>query len=258
MAPTITNHHHPLKTRLQKFLAQAGVASRRTCESLIVAGRVAVNGETITLLGTRVDPLTDEVRLDDEPIRQRRTLRHLALHKPRGCVTTRSDDRDRLTIMDLLPPEWADLYPVGRLDKDSEGLIFLTNDGDFCLRVSHPRHGILKTYQVTTRSRVRPDQLQAMLRGVFDRGERLCAQSARILFTRAHGSVVEMVLTEGRNREIRRLFRSQDLQIHRLKRIRIGSVELGTLPAGRWRQLTRVEVGSLTRPQAAPARRTAK
>src|SRR5437016_2400160 len=134
--------------RLQKFLADAGVASRRNGEQLILAGRVGVNGQVVRVLGTKIDPARDRVTVDGTAVKTRRKL-HLALNKPRGYICSRHDPAKRRAVGDLLPKEWNNLYPVGRLDCDSEGLIFLTNDGEFCLRLTHPRYGTRKKYLVT-------------------------------------------------------------------------------------------------------------
>ncbi|HSH94728.1 MAG TPA: pseudouridine synthase, partial [Roseimicrobium sp.] len=141
--------------RLQKFLAESGVASRRACEKVILDGRVTVNGKTVTVLGTKVDPAKDKITVDGSIIRTKKKL-YIAIHKPRGYVCTRTDPLNRRTILDLMPEEWKSLYPVGRLDYESEGLIFATNDGDFCLKLTHPRYGVRKQYVAIVEGRVDP------------------------------------------------------------------------------------------------------
>lgn len=230
--------------RLQKFLADAGVASRRAGEQLILAGRVAVNGEPARRLGTKVDPARDRVALDGGILRLRRKL-YVALHKPRGHLCTRSDPQQRRVIADLLPKEWHNLYSVGRLDSDSEGLIFLTNDGEFCLKLTHPRYAVLKTYLVTVVGRVEREMLHRVTRGVVDAGQPLKADQARLVSASNSRSVLELVLAEGKNREIRRLFAALGLEISRLQRTRIGPIKLGELPPGKWRTLTELEIESL-------------
>lgn len=230
--------------RLQKFLADAGVASRRAGEQMILAGRISVNGQTVRLLGTKVDPAQDEVALDGQPVRPRRKL-YIALHKPAGCVCTRHDPENRPTIGELLPKEWGHLFSVGRLDYFSEGLIFLTNDGEFCLRLTHPRYGVRKVYRVTVEGRVEPGALVQLTKGVFEGGERLKAEKARILAANNSRSVVELVLTEGKNREVRRLCAALDWEVSRLQRTQVGPIRLGELPVGRWRTLTEPEIKSL-------------
>src|SRR3954469_11764718 len=152
--------------RLQKFLADAGVASRRASEQIIVEGRVAVNGKTVSELGHKVDPLHDKISVDGRPLRTKRKI-YLALNKPRGLVCSRSDEQKRATIYELLPKEWGHLHSVGRLDFNSEGLLFLTNDGELSLRLTHPRYGVHKKYVVTVEGRVESSMLQAFTRGVF-------------------------------------------------------------------------------------------
>ena len=230
--------------RLQKFLADAGVASRRAGEQIIVAGRVTVNGEVVRGLGSKVHPTRDRVIVDGRPVRARRRL-YVALHKPRGYICSRRDPERRRTIGELLPKEWDHLHSVGRLDLDSEGLIFLTNDGEFSLRLTHPRYGARKTYQVTVEGRVPGATLERLRQGVTDNDEKLKAEEARLLFASNSRSVLELVLTEGKNREIRRLLAALSLVIMRLQRVRIGPIKLGELPPGKWRILTEPEIKSL-------------
>jgi pseudouridine synthase len=233
-----------LSIRLQKFLAEAGVASRRAGEQIILAGRVAVNGQTVGLLGTKVDPGHDEVTVDGKPLRPKRKL-YVALHKPRGCVCSRKDERERPTVYALLPREWGNLYPVGRLDFASEGLLFLTNDGEFALRLTHPRYGVRKRYLATVEGRVDEAMLERFARGVWHQGDRLKTERARLVTAGKAQSVVELELTEGRNREVRRLFESQGLAVKRLERTQIGKIKLGELKPGRWRTLTQTEIKTL-------------
>lgn len=235
-----------MKTRLQKFLADAGVASRRASEQIILEGRVTVNGDTVTLLGSRVDPLQDRVAVDGKLVKPKRKY-YIALHKPRRVLTTRKAEGkdDRPIVFDLLPPEWNNLFPVGRLDYESEGLLFLTNDGDFCLKLTHPRYGVTKTYLALVEGKVEPPVIAKITSGVYDRGEKLIAQKARILSATKRESVVELQLTEGKNREVRRLFESQGFTVKRLQRTQIGKIKLGELPPGKWRTLTEAEIKSL-------------
>jgi len=230
--------------RLQKFLAEAGVASRRASEQIILAGRVAVNGQVVRELGTKVDAARDAVRVDGKPVQPKRKL-YVALHKPRGCVCTRKDERGRPTIGALLPKEWSNLYPVGRLDFNSEGLIFLTNDGEFSLRLTHPRYGVRKTYRVTVAGRVTDGALAEMLHGLWSAGEKLKTEKAALISAGPSRSVVELELAEGKNREVRRMFEALKLPVKRLVRTRIGKIGLGQLRPGRWRALTETEIKSL-------------
>ena len=230
--------------RLQKFLAQAGLASRRASEAIITAGRVTVNGAVIAQLGVKVDPARDRVAVDGRPVGPKRKL-YVALHKPRGYVCTRAEGQARDKIGDLLPREWTELYSVGRLDCQSEGLIFLTNDGEFCLKLTHPRYGMTRKYVARVEGRVSPELLRQFTAGVWSEGEKLQARRARLLSASQSTSVVELELTEGRNREVRRLLAARGLTVRRLQRVQIGPVKLGELPAGRWRTLTESEIKSL-------------
>jgi pseudouridine synthase len=230
--------------RLQKFLADAGVASRRASEELITSGRVEVNGELVRQLGSKVNPDRDQVTVDGRQVRVKRKL-YVALNKPRGCVCSRKDEHNRPTIYELLPKEWSNIYSVGRLDYDTEGLIFLTNDGEFSLRLTHPRYGVRKKYLATVDGRIDPEIVEKFTRGVFHQGERLKAERVRIVSSSLSRSVVELELAEGKNREVRRMFESQEKTVRRLQRIQIGKIKLGELKPGKWRTLTEPEIKSL-------------
>lgn len=236
-----------MKTRLQKFLAEAGVASRRACEQLILAGRVSVNGESVTKLGVKIDPATDVIELDGRALRLKKKL-YLALHKPRRYVCSRQDELNRRTIYELIPKEWANLYSVGRLDYESEGLIFLTNDGEFSLRLTHPRFGIHKRYVAIVIGRVEGAMLKKFTEGMLHEGEQLKAEKAWLITASKSASTVELELAEGKNREVRRLFESQGLVVERLARTQIGKIKLRELPSGKWRTLTETEIKSLLSP----------
>jgi 23S rRNA pseudouridine2605 synthase len=233
--------------RLQKFLADAGVASRRASEQIILEGRVSVNGRVVQELGTKVEPGQDRVSVDGRALHVRRKL-YVAVNKPAGVVCTRDDPQGRKTIGELLPAEWRHLHSVGRLDRESEGLIFLTNDGEFSLRLTHPRYGMHKTYLVTVEGRVEPPLLGKLVLGVQDQGEKVKAEKARLLSANNTRSILELDLREGKNREIRRLCAALELNILRLQRTRIGSIRLGELPAGKWRVLTEPEIKTLLSP----------
>ncbi|MGC8742940.1 MAG: pseudouridine synthase [Verrucomicrobiia bacterium] len=230
--------------RLQKFLADAGVASRRASEQLILEGRVSVNGRAVSVLGTKVDPQQDKVAVDGVVVKPKKKL-YIALHKPRGYICTRRDPEQRKTIYDLIPAEWANLYNVGRLDRASEGLIFLTNDGEFCLRLTHPRYGITKTYIAQVTGRIEKPFLEKICKGVYHSGERLRALKAKLISANNTNSVVEVELNEGKNREVRRLFEAIGFRVNKLVRTKIGNINLGQLPAGKWRVLTESEIKSL-------------
>lgn len=233
-----------MKTRLQKYLADAGVASRRAGEQMILAGRVAVNGEFVQELGFKVEPARDQVSVDGKVVRAKRKI-YLALNKPRGLVCSRKDEFERPTIYGLLPREWGHLHTVGRLDYNSEGLIFLTNDGEFSLHLTHPRYGVHKKYLATVEGRVEEELLRRFTRGLWHQGEKLKAAGARVVSASQSRSIIELDLAEGKYREVRRLFESQGRTVKQLQRIQIGRIKLGELPPGKWRTLTEPEIKSL-------------
>lgn len=230
--------------RLQKFLAEAGVASRRAAEQIIVDGRVTVNGAAVTELGTKIDAAHDRISVDGRAVRAKRKL-YIAVNKPPGVICTRSDPEQRNTISELLPREWSNLFPVGRLDFLSEGLIFLTNDGDFCLKLTHPRYGVRKKYRVTIEGRVDRELADLLVKGVVDEGERLKAERVRVLATSNASTLLEIELAEGKNRELRRMFELLGRKVVKLQRIQIGPIKLGELRVGRWRTLTDAEIKHL-------------
>jgi 23S rRNA pseudouridine2605 synthase len=230
--------------RLQKYLAESGVASRRGSEEVIRNGRVSVNGQTVREMGTKIDPMHDTVTVDGAAVRPKRKT-YIALNKPVGYVCSRSDPEGRRTVGELLPKEWANLYSVGRLDFKTEGLIFLTNDGDFAQRLTHPRFGVRKIYRATVEGKVEPEVIRNLTRGVFHEGERLKAEKARVLKSSRSQSLVELELAEGKNREARRLFEAQGFEVKALVRVQIGPIKVGQLRVGRWRALTGPEIASL-------------
>jgi 23S rRNA pseudouridine2605 synthase len=230
--------------RLQKFLAEAGVASRRASERVIVEGRVTINGETVRELGTRIDPARDQVAVDGRPLKPKRKL-YVALNKPPGYICSRRDPESRQIISELLPTEWSNLVPVGRLDCASEGLIFLTNDGDFCLKLTHPRYGVRKRYRVTIEGRVDHDLADRLVKGMIHEGEKLKAERVRVLATNNSTTLLEIELAEGKNRELRRMFEVLGRKVLKLQRVQIGPIKLGELRTGRWRTLTETEIKSL-------------
>ena len=213
---------------------------------MIVAGRIRVDGQVVQTLGTRVDPAKAEVSVDDTPVRVRRKI-YIALNKPPGFLCTRRDPEDRRVVSDLLPPEGGHLFTVGRLDRESEGLLFLTNDGDFSLRLTHPRYGIRKCYRVWVEGRVDAGHVGAFLKGVQDGEDLLKADRVRVVSANNSHSEVEIELSQGKNREVRRLFESIDRPVGRLQRVQIGPIPLGQMPVGRWRVLTPQEVKSILR-----------
>ena len=233
--------------RIQKVLADQGICSRREAERLIAAGKVKVNGHPVTL-GDKMDPDYDKVMIDGQTQRivRKRQYTYIMLHKPRGYLTTRSDDRGRKTVMDLVSDVPAMLRPVGRLDKDSEGLLLMTNDGAFAQAVTHPSGGISKLYRVTVQPRADESQILKMSSGVvLDDGTKTMPCAINVVTDEPGRTVMEMTLKEGKNREIRRMCEAVGLEVIRLKRNAEGVVKLGMLQPGKYRELTKAEVNGL-------------
>jgi 23S rRNA pseudouridine2605 synthase len=195
-------------------------------------------------LGTKVDPKHDRITLDGQAIKPKRKL-YLALNKPPGLVCSRKDELGRATVYELLPKEWGHLHLVGRLDYSSEGLIFLTNDGEFSLRLTHPRYGVRKKYLATVEGAVSPEILSLFTKGLWYQGEKYKAEKARVLSGSRAQTTVELELAEGKYHEVRRLFESQGRSVKHLQRIQIGKIKLGELRLGKWRTLTEPEIKSL-------------
>lgn len=232
------------RERLQKYLARCGVASRRASEQLITGGRVRVNGQPAGELGTTVDPERDRIEVDGRAVRPPAAPSYVVLNKPIGVVSTASDPRGRRTVLDLVPGD-ARLFPVGRLDYDSEGLILLTDDGDLALRLTHPSHSIEKEYRALLRGDVTDQVLERLSDGIELDGKPTAPATFERLETHPDGVWVRVVLHEGRNRQIRRMVEAAGLDVVRLVRVRVGSLELGDLPPGRWRRLSAAEVAAL-------------
>ena len=236
--------------RLQKVLARAGFGSRRACEELISSGRVEVDREVVQKLGTSVDPNAQEIRVDGEAI-PRTAAAYYLVHKPVGVVCTSRDPSGRPRAIDLVPPTAGRLFTVGRLDLASEGLVLLTNDGDLANQLTHPRYGVEKTYLVTVAGHPEPKHLAALRRGVrLSEGWARVAR-VKIKSRRKQSTVLEIVLSEGRNREIRRLLARIGHKVQRLVRVAVGPLRLADLPSGAYRRLTWREIDALrkcTRP----------
>ncbi|WP_205472169.1 pseudouridine synthase [Nocardioides sp. SYSU D00038] len=231
--------------RLQKLLAQSGVASRRKCEELMLAGLVEVDGEVVTRLGTKVDPRTAVVRVEGRRLPPISEKVYLVLNKPRGVVSTMSDPEGRRSLGDVVADRPERLFHVGRLDTDTSGLIILTNDGDFAQRLAHPSHEVDKTYVAEVAGQVYPKVVKQLLRGVTLDDGPVQVSKARIVEAVADRSIVELVIHEGRNRIVRRLLEHVGHPVTRLTRTRIGPVTLGRLKPGELRDLGRDELGEL-------------
>jgi 23S rRNA pseudouridine2605 synthase len=230
--------------RLQKVLAAAGFGSRRQCEELIVEGRVEIDRKIVTELGTRVDPLQQEVRVDGEVLARPRPV-YFAVYKPKGYICSHYDPRGRPLAVDLIPPKFGRLFTVGRLDMNSEGLILVTNDGALAERLTHPRYEVPKKYLVQVAGQLDQEILRELKKGIY-----LAEGVARVAEARIRGhfknsTIVEMTLTEGKNREIRRILARMDHKVMKLQRIAVDKVKLGKLLPGDYRPLTGREIDRL-------------
>ena len=236
------------EVRLQKFMAEQGVASRRKSEELIAAGKVKVNGH-VAHIGDKINPYKDLVTVGKQKLINVRNCKmiYIMLHKPRGYVTTVSDERGRKTVMDLIPDIKERVYPVGRLDKDSEGLLILTNDGAFTHAMTHPSHEYAKVYRVTVRPKITDEALYNLRHGIEIDGKMTTPAEVTVLTQEENRVVLEFILREGRNREIRKMCESQGLEVARLKRTAIGSLKLGMLAQGKYRELSEQEIKKLLR-----------
>jgi pseudouridine synthase len=236
-----------VEVRLQKILSAAGVASRRASEQMILDGRVTVNGETVTALGTKADPAKDAIKVDGRRIKTEITHRYIVLYKPKGYVTTRSDPEQRRTVMDLIG-KGDYIYPVGRLDYDSEGLLLMMTDGELAARLMHPRHEVDKVYEVIVLGTPDPKALEKLRKGVYIEGGRTSPAKVHV-GTTVKGSKPTTKLTitihEGRNRQVRNMCSAVGLPVRELRRIQMGPIGLGRLKPGQWRDLTPDEVRRL-------------
>lgn len=235
-----------MKERLQRALARAGIASRRAAEDLIRRGRVEVNGETVTRLGVSVDAASDAIRVDGKPLRRPAPEVYLILNKPRGYVTTLKDPEGRPTVLDLLPARAARVFPVGRLDYHSEGLVLLTNDGDLAAILMHPRHGVEKTYMVKVKGNPEGKALERLSGGVILDGRKTLPARVRVV-RRAPNAWLQVVVREGRKHQVRRMLAAIGHQVLKLRRVAYGGLTLGKLPTGSYRALTPSELARLKR-----------
>lgn len=234
------------ETRIQKVLSENGVVSRRKAEELIMQGKIQVNGHP-AVLGQKIDPYKDLVTIDHERVylNQKNRKVYLMLHKPRGYVTTMSDELGRRCVKELVEDAPERVYPVGRLDKDSEGLLLLTNDGEFANLIMHPSHHVSKTYRVTVRPSVTDEILTQLSSGVEIDGKMTAPAVIHVLDKQPGRVVLQITIHEGRNRQIRKMCEAVGLEVARLKRTTIGPLKLGMLQPGQWRELKPAEVGML-------------
>jgi 23S rRNA pseudouridine2605 synthase len=237
-----------MEARLQKIISAAGVASRRAAEKLIAEGRVSVNGKTVTELGTKADPATDDIRVDERRVRAAQRHRYLLLNKPRGYITTRSDPERRPTVLDLVRGVREYLYPVGRLDFDSEGLLILTNDGDLAALLTHPRHEVERVYEAQVLGVPDTHDLERLARGIVIEGRRTSPAQVELLPDRRSQdgtSIITLTIHEGRTRQVRKMCDAIGHPVRALRRVRIGPITDRNLKAGTYRELTAEEVRKL-------------
>ena len=232
------------KIRLQKYLAECGVASRRKSEELIAAGKVKVNGVT-ALIGDKVNPKHDKVTVSGKKAVSVKKNVYIMLNKPRGFITTMNDEHDRKCVAELVKDINTRVYPVGRLDRESEGFPIMTNDGEFTNALTHPSKHVSKTYRVTIRPTITKEQATEFRNGIEIDGRMTAPADLRVLETQENRTVVEVTIYEGRNRQIRKMFEALGIEVARLKRTKVGNLKLGMLKQGAYRHLTEDEVSSL-------------
>ena len=232
------------KIRLQKYLAECGVASRRKSEELIAAGKVKVNGVTASI-GDKVNPKHDKVTVSGKKVVSVKKNVYIMLNKPRGFITTMNDEHDRKCVAELVKDINTRVYPVGRLDRESEGLLIMTNDGEFTNALTHPSKHVSKTYRVTIRPTITKEQSTEFRNGIEIDGRMTAPADLRVLEAQENRTVVEVTIYEGRNRQIRKMFEALGIEVARLKRTKVGNLKLGMLKQGTYRHLTEDEVSSL-------------
>ncbi|MCI5166497.1 MAG: rRNA pseudouridine synthase [Candidatus Electrothrix sp. GM3_4] len=230
--------------RIQKIIAHAGVCSRRKAEEYIAEGRVKVDGKPITQPGLKVDPEQVVITVDGKPLREEKKI-YILLHKPRGYVTTMSDPQGRPIVTDLLPEIQERLFPVGRLDLDSEGALLLTNDGALANQVLHPRFEVNKTYEATVRDLLKKSDLQKLEQGIVLDGTKTWPARLRVLKKKKDAAVIEIIIHEGKKRQVRKMFQAVGHPVIRLKRTAYGGLQLENLPEGRYRFLDQIDVKKL-------------
>jgi 23S rRNA pseudouridine2605 synthase len=248
-----------MQERLQKIISQAGITSRRAAEELILAGRVTVNGTVVTELGTKADPSADRITVDGKPVKPVSEHLYILLNKPVGYMTTLDDPGGRQLVTDLLKDIKERVYPVGRLDYNTEGLLLLTNDGEWANRLMHPRHEIDKEYHVRIRGKAHQSQLDQLANGVMIDDRKTAPATVKLIKEGEQNDWISITIHEGRNRQIRRMCEAVSLSVVRLRRVRYGAVWMGDLKIGQYRLLTGDEVNGLaattTKRPAATTRR---
>lgn len=231
--------------RLQKYLAHAGIGSRRSCEELIVQGKVKVNGQVVTALGTKIDPHKDVVQINGKTVQKKERKVYIVLNKPTGYVTTSKDPQGRPTVLDLIKEKETRIYPVGRLDFETEGLLLLTNDGELAYRLTHPKYKVKKVYHVLVKGVPEEKSLQILRKGVLlDDGMTQPAE-VKVLKRGNNTALLELTIHEGKNRQVRRMCEAIKHPVIKLKRIKVGFLTLGSLPKGKYRELSVQEIRQL-------------
>jgi pseudouridine synthase len=236
-----------MEIRLNKLLAQRGIASRRGADRMIHEGRISVNGQVVQELGSKIDDATDRVVVDGRAIKPGRTFVYILLNKPKGFLVTLRDPLGRATVRNLIPSLPEGVNPVGRLDKDTEGLLLLTNDGDLAFRLAHPRYEVPKIYSVCVQGEMTGKEVEKLERGVFLEGRKTAPAKVTILGSHTQRSVLRLEIHEGRKREVRKMLAAVGHEVIALKRVSFAGLKLENLPSGKWRFLKRDEVGKLKR-----------
>jgi len=231
--------------RLQKFLAHAGIGSRRKCEELILQGRVRVNGQIVSTLGTKIDPQKDKVAIDNKLVATKENMVYILLNKPAGYVTTSKDPQGRPTVLDLVKQVNKRIYPVGRLDYETEGLLLLTNDGQLAYRLTHPKYKVKKIYQALVKGIPNEEALQLLRKGILLEDGMTAPAEVKILAKINNNALLELSIHEGRNRQVRRMCEAINHPVLKLKRTQLGFLKLGSLPVGKFSFLTVKDVRRL-------------
>lgn len=235
--------------RLQKYLAHAGIGSRRSCEELIVQGKVKVNGQVITTLGTKIDPHKDIVQINGKRVQKKDKKVYILLNKPAGYVTTSKDPQGRPTVLDLIKERDTRIYPVGRLDFETEGLLLLTNDGELAYRLTHPKYRVKKVYHVLVKGVPKEKSLQQLRKGILLEDGMTQPAEVKVLKSENNSTLLELTIHEGKKRQVRRMCEAINHPVINLKRIKIGFLTLGSLPKGKYRELSVHEIRQLKKLQ---------
>ncbi|WP_028309529.1 pseudouridine synthase [Desulfitibacter alkalitolerans] len=233
--------------RLQKFLAAAGIASRRKSEELIQQGRVKVNGQVVTTLGAKIDPSRDRIHIDGKPLDTKEEPVYILLNKPKGYISTVRDTHGRKTVMDLIPKHMGRLYPVGRLDSQTTGLLLLTNDGELTYKLTHPKHEFSKTYRTLVKGKITHEAINQLEQGIPLEDGLTAPAIVNVLEIKDGKSLVEITIHEGKNRQVRRMFQAVGFPVQNLKRISFGFLNLKGVSPGKFRMLTSYEINNLKR-----------